>query len=40
MLKQHFQAVEGEHLRLDSSKASIQGLLDQARAYVTATAAR
>lgn len=34
ILKQHFQPVEGEHLRLDSSNAPVGRLLDEATAYV------
>ena len=39
LLKRHFEPVEGEHLRLDSSKARIGRLLDEAAAYVSETTA-
>ena len=36
LLKQKFQPVEGEHLRLDSSDAPVAGLVDRAVDYVSA----
>lgn len=40
ILKRHFQPVEGEHLRLDSSKISVGRLVTRAADYVATIAAR